>query len=101
MTPLTRIIELLREAGHANRAHWRSYAMAIDRVERVGATEAGACAFALAGAARSLIRQLPHAHESAEPELRAICLSLANALQIELNERGNPDAGRPYYAKER
>lgn len=92
-TALPRIVDFLRAAHRADAAQFASYANAVDALPRVMPSEAGAVAVSAAGAAKTFVKQLPHAHVSALPALRLCILSASDVLQQELNAHHQP----PYY----
>jgi hypothetical protein len=84
-----RLIEVLRDASRADRAHWPSFAHAFDRFP-VPVSEAGAVAHVVAKAATRVLSQLAHAHPSGEAAMRLSLLSLSDVLNQEANANGCP-----------
>jgi hypothetical protein len=88
LPPLPAVIQFLRDVARAPATQWEAAARAADTLKPVPIGEAGAAAALLALQVKPLVKQLTQVVPLAEAPLRMVLANLADALQMEFNERG-------------
>lgn len=90
LAEIKRVAEGLHALSAAPRASWRAISQRVEEVPFTALAIDAPSAFMLAKAGVAIARQLPHAHETNETELRGVAQSLSVILINELIAAGIP-----------